>query len=275
MDVAPVVVVVDVVVGAVDETVDGHAVFGVDEAGDVGAVVLVAVVADAMVVPDAEAGGDAAVPIAGEVAGAVQLVAAVVVAVVVAAVVVVAVAVGVVTGVVDGAVGAGVGVMALVVVDGTGIVGGGGAGVVGAGVVGAGVVGADGVGSVGGVVPGGVLGGSCVGGGGCWVGGGGATTRGGTTGAGTGRGTSCGIHGTDAYGGGFTVVVRVFQRILRGAVGVADAAEVLRDLCADRAGEPDQLRVGDLGPADRAAPGARPPHPPAAIHTAARAATSH
>ena len=43
MAVAPVVVVVDVEVGAVDETVDGHAVFGVDEVGDVGAVVLVAV----------------------------------------------------------------------------------------------------------------------------------------------------------------------------------------------------------------------------------------
>jgi hypothetical protein len=234
VDVAPVVVVVDVEVGAVDETVDGHAVFGVDEAGDVGAVVLVAVVADAMVVPDAEAGGDAAVPIAGEVAGAVQLVAVVVVA----AVFVVAVAVGVVTGVVDGAVGAGVGVMALVVVDGTGIVGGcgagvvgagivggGGAGVVGAGVVGAGVVGADGVGSVGGVVPGGVLGGSCVGGGGCWVGGGGATTRGGTTGAGTGRGTSCGIHGTDAYGGGFTVVVRVVPEDVRGVIDTHGALD--------------------------------------------------
>ena len=209
--VAPVVVVVDVVVGAVDETVDGHAVFGVDEVGDVGAVVLVAVVADAMVVPDAESGGDAAVPIAGEVAGAVQLVAVVVVA----AVFVVAVAVGVVTGVVDGAVGAGVGVMALVVVDGTGIVGGGGAG----------VVGADGVGSVGGVVPGGVLGGSCVGGGGCWVGGGGATTRGGTTGAGTGRGTSCGIHGTDAYGGGFTVVVRVVPEDVRGVIDTHGALD--------------------------------------------------
>jgi hypothetical protein len=226
VDVAPVVVVVDVEVGAVDETVDGHAVFGVDEAGDVGAVVLVAVVADAMVVPDAEAGGDAAVPIAGEVAGAVQLVAVVVVA----AVFVVAVAVGVVTGVVDGAVGAGVGVMALVVVDGTGIVGGGGAGVVGAGVVGAGVVGAgvvgaDGVGSVGGVVPGGVLGGSCVGGAGCWVGGGGATTRGGTTGAGTGRGTSCGIHGTDAYGGGFTVVVRVVPEDVRGVIDTHGALD--------------------------------------------------
>jgi hypothetical protein len=221
VDVAPVVVVVDVEVGAVDETVDGHAVFGVDEAGDVGAVVLVAVVADAMVVPDAEAGGDAAVPIAGEVAGAVQLVAVVVVA----AVFVVAVAVGVVTGVVDGAVGAGVGVMALVVVDGTGIVGGGGAGVVGAGVVGAGVVGADGVGSVGGVVPGGVLGGSCVGGGGCWVGGGGATTRGGITGAGTGRGTSCGIHGTDAYGGGFTVVVRVVPEDVRGVIDTHGALD--------------------------------------------------
>ena len=215
MDVAPVVVVVDVEVGAVDETVDGHAVFGVDEAGDVGAVVLVAVVADEMVVPDAEAGGDAAVPIAGEVAGAVQLVAAVVVA----AVFVVAVAVGVVTGVVGGAVGVGVGVgvMALVVVAGTGVAGGG--------VGGAGVVGADGVGSVGGVVPGGVLGGSCVGGAGCWVGGGGATTRGGTTGAGSGRGTSCGIHGTDAYGGGFTVVVRVVPEDVRGVIDTHGALD--------------------------------------------------